>query len=59
MPESISNATSLVMLYASSNVLSGPIPASIGQLTNLQFLTLGDNKLSGKTSRTQLPLAIA
>ena len=43
--------TSLVYLRAQGNQLSGPLPASIGALVNMDFLQLNDNQLSGPLPR--------
>ncbi|CAN1295321.1 Probable LRR receptor-like serine/threonine-protein kinase At3g47570 [Linum perenne] len=45
---SFTNATSLEVLSASNNYLSGTIPSNIGNLKSLEILDLHKNKLSGR-----------
>ncbi|KAE8788922.1 putative LRR receptor-like serine/threonine-protein kinase [Hordeum vulgare] len=46
--DSLGNCTKLQILAMSSNRLSGPIPSSLGNLSNqMQYLYLADNDLSG------------
>jgi len=37
----------LIMMQMSSNILTGPLPTQLGQLTNLELIELGDNNFSG------------
>uniref|UniRef100_A0A7N0RFV7 non-specific serine/threonine protein kinase n=1 Tax=Kalanchoe fedtschenkoi TaxID=63787 RepID=A0A7N0RFV7_KALFE len=48
LPSSLSNFTSLQILFLSGNKFSGPVPPSIGQLTELSKLDLSTNALSGE-----------
>ncbi len=43
----VSNLSNLKEVRLDSNMFSGKIPVSLGQLTNLRVLTLGDNSLTG------------
>ncbi len=42
----------LLKLFLNDNKLNGPIPAAIGNCTQLCTLAVGDNKLSGPLPRT-------
>lgn len=43
----IGNLKHMQFFYADSNSLSGPLPESVGELTEMRVLYLRDNKLSG------------
>ncbi|KAM3394303.1 hypothetical protein P3S68_003305 [Capsicum galapagoense] len=50
IPHSISNCSKLTKLELSDNKLTGLIPNSLGYLTNLQFLNLGENNFTSDSS---------
>ncbi|KAK2978042.1 hypothetical protein RJ640_000703 [Escallonia rubra] len=54
LPESISNASKLILLDLSGNNFSGVIPNSLGNLKLLEDLTLGGNNFIGETSTPEL-----
>ncbi|KAK1685176.1 hypothetical protein QYE76_046024 [Lolium multiflorum] len=47
IPEELRNLTHLTRLDLKKNSLTGPLPAFIGELTTLQYITVGTNALSG------------
>ncbi|PHT49441.1 hypothetical protein CQW23_09188 [Capsicum baccatum] len=50
IPHSISNCSKLTKLELSGNKLTGLIPNSLGYLTRLQFLNLGENNFTSDSS---------
>ncbi|XP_006653768.3 probable LRR receptor-like serine/threonine-protein kinase At1g56130 [Oryza brachyantha] len=47
IPEELRNLTHLVKLDFRKNYFTGPLPAFIGELTSLKYITVGINALSG------------
>uniref|UniRef100_A0A6N2KKF3 non-specific serine/threonine protein kinase n=1 Tax=Salix viminalis TaxID=40686 RepID=A0A6N2KKF3_SALVM len=54
IPDSISNASKLIVLDLSSNSFSGTIPDSLGTLRNLQKLNLAENVLTSRSLHSEL-----
>ncbi|XP_065851120.1 probable LRR receptor-like serine/threonine-protein kinase At3g47570 isoform X2 [Euphorbia lathyris] len=52
IPISISNASELTRIDFSSNMLFGSIPFALGNLRNLQYLSLGKNQLTSQSLLT-------
>ncbi|XP_072999732.1 receptor kinase-like protein Xa21 [Typha latifolia] len=48
IPEGIENLVGLASLYLEENILTGPIPTTIGKLQNLHVLSLHENRFSGE-----------
>ncbi|KAK9178281.1 hypothetical protein WN944_024426 [Citrus x changshan-huyou] len=51
IPSSITNASKLTVLELGGNTFSGFIPNTIGNLRNLEWLSLADNSLTSSTSK--------
>jgi LRR receptor-like serine/threonine-protein kinase FLS2 len=54
IPSYLSNCSKLVQLDFALNILSGPIPKSLGHLKYLQILNLNDNQLTGEPGDQEL-----
>ncbi|KAJ4850388.1 hypothetical protein Tsubulata_050239 [Turnera subulata] len=54
IPESLFNISTLVLIDLDANRLSGFLPTSIGNLRNLQFLTLENNFLTNDPSSPEI-----
>ncbi|KAK2642484.1 hypothetical protein Ddye_024247 [Dipteronia dyeriana] len=54
IPDSISDASQLIILDLGSNSFSGPIPTTLGNLRNLRQLILHSNKLTRDSSTQEL-----
>jgi Leucine-rich repeat (LRR) protein len=55
IPEGIFGLKSLVLLDLDNNLLNGVISRRVAELTNIQFLTIGNNRFD----RQEVPLAIS